>query len=168
MAYSRSKFLKSFSIGNLMEKLVLITVQKKYPEAKLVDTYFKGYDIFVNDKITLEVKYDIGARRSGNAYVEFICDDAPSGVLTTKASHWVFVFQEDCFYTIEYKKLYRLFEKYLIQGRIREAGIDNHSVGVVIPLNELKSVAKVTHFANEGESVREIRGKLQENASSNG
>ena len=51
------------------------------------------HEIFANKK--LEVKRDSWVGRSGNIAIEFKSRNKPSGISTTQADYWVFIFSKD-------------------------------------------------------------------------
>ena len=84
-------FKEDLKIGKEIEEYVLSIIQQKYPKAKIMEGYFKEYDIMIPeiDK-TVEVKSDIKSLETGNYVVEVAFDGKPSALSTTTADYWVF------------------------------------------------------------------------------
>ena len=84
-------FKQDLSIGNLIEKHVLLNIQKKYPKSFLMEGYCKEYDIWIPEKnIGIEVKFDAKSNFTGNIVVEIEMFNKPSALITTKADSWIF------------------------------------------------------------------------------
>ena len=74
-----------------IEEFVLSIIQKKYPRAKIMEGYFKEYDIIIPEiNKTVEVKSDVKSLHTGNYVVEVAFDGKPSALSTTTADYWVF------------------------------------------------------------------------------
>ncbi len=76
--------------GQSGEDLVLGIIREKYPHAKRILGYSKAGDIDCGLFI-VEVKYDRRASETGNLCIEHHFNGKESGILTSKASFWVFV-----------------------------------------------------------------------------
>lgn len=81
----------------------------------------------------MEVKRDFIASKSNRVFVEVACSGKPSGIMTTEADHWGFVL-DDCAVLIPVTKLLPLVERAIDEGRYRNGGDGNRSVGALIPL----------------------------------
>jgi hypothetical protein len=101
------------------------------------------HDIFVNKK--LEVKRDSWVGRSGNIAIEFKSRNKPSGIVTTEADYWVFVFsreyEDKVILIVETQKLKNVAREYAKKGSIKEMGDDNTSMAVLIPIKEISNFA---------------------------
>ncbi|WP_456867060.1 hypothetical protein [Galbibacter sp. BG1] len=135
-------FFKDLKYGEQFEKLILKKVQKKYPNAHKIEGNHKEYDILINDKISLEVKVDNKAIETNNILIESECNGKPSGITTTKASHWVFITHQKVIWveTIKLKKLLKKYKDsyYTIQGDWQAKR------GYFLPHNELLDIS--THY----------------------
>ena len=92
-------FKEDLEAGKKIEEYILKRIQKKYPQAKLMEGYFKEYDIIIPeiDK-TIEVKSDVKSLHTGNFVVEVEFDGKPSALSTTTADWWVFYDSETEFW----------------------------------------------------------------------
>ena len=101
------------------------------------------HEIFANKK--LEVKRDSWVGRSGNIAIEFKSRNKPSGIVTTEADYWVFVFsreyEDKVILIVEIKRLKEVARKYAIKGSIKEMGDDNTSMAILIPIKEISNFA---------------------------
>jgi len=100
-------------------------------------------ELFKNKK--LEVKRDSWVGRTGNIAIEFKSRNKPSGILTTEADYWVFVFskeyQDKVMLIVETNRLKEVTRQYAIKGSIKEMGDDNTSMAVLIPIKEISTFA---------------------------
>tara|TARA_X000001388_G_scaffold8631_2_gene5345 strand:+ start:9072 stop:9455 length:384 start_codon:yes stop_codon:yes gene_type:complete len=86
---------------------------------------------------TIEVKRDFVASRTGNVFVEFSCRDKPSGIATTMATHWAFVFDDETVVLLPTEKLKVIArEAYRKRGTFK-GGDSNASLGVLIRVERL-------------------------------
>lgn len=71
------------------------------------------YDILVEIEnyryTTIEVKRDFLCSKTGNVAIEIWCRNKPSGIMTSKAMYWTFVFDEDI-YIVKKEKLKNIIE----------------------------------------------------------
>ena len=102
-------------------------------------------DLFKNTNI--EVKRDFWVGRTGNIAVEFQSRKKPSGILTTEADYWVFVFsaeyEDKLMLVVETEKLKKVTKVFAIRGLIKEMGDNNSSLAVLIPIKELSKFATI-------------------------
>jgi hypothetical protein len=100
-------------------------------------------ELFKNKK--LEVKRDSWVGRTGNIAIEFKSRNKPSGILTTEADYWVFVFskeyQDKVMLIVETNRLKEVTRQYAIKGSIKEMGDDDTSMAVLIPIKEISTFA---------------------------
>jgi len=100
-------------------------------------------ELFKNKK--LEVKRDSWVGRSGNIAIEFKSRNKPSGIVTTEADYWVFVFsreyEDKVILIVETQRLKEVARKYAIKGSIKEMGDDNTSMAILIPIKEISNFA---------------------------
>ena len=89
-------FKEDLKAGKEIEEYILKIIQEKYPQAKIMEGYFKEYDILIPeiDK-TVEVKSDVKSLHTGNYVVEVAFDGKPSALSTTTADYWVF-YDSEC------------------------------------------------------------------------
>ncbi|MDG3581775.1 hypothetical protein [Galbibacter pacificus] len=132
-------FEKDLQFGEQFEQLILQKIQKKYPKAYKVEGYHKEYDLYVNEKITIEIKVDNQTIKTNNILVESQCNGKKSGITTTKASHWCFITHQNVIW-VTTKKLKELLKKnsesyYCIQGDWQAKR------GYFIPYDELLTIA---------------------------
>ena len=84
-------FKEDLEAGKKIEEYILKRIQKKYPQAKIMEGYFKEYDIIIPEiNKTIEVKSDVKSLHTGNFVVEVEFDGTPSALSTTTADWWVF------------------------------------------------------------------------------
>lgn len=86
-------FQRDLRYGRGFETLILNWSKRKYPNAFLKDGSFKGYDIDASPSL-LECKFDWKSKRTKNIVIEFEDRGKPSGIATTKATHWIHCFHE--------------------------------------------------------------------------
>ena len=100
-------------------------------------------DLFKNKKV--EVKRDFWTGRTGNIAIEFESRKKPSGILTTQADYWVFIFageyQDKVMLVIETERLKEVAREFAKRGSIKEMGDNNTSQAVLIPIKELSKFA---------------------------
>ena len=89
-------FQDDLIIGEELERHILKKIQKRYPKAKKIEGYFKGYDIFIPEiQVRIEVKQDKKSQHTGNYVIETEFDGKPSALSTTEADYWV-IFDGEC------------------------------------------------------------------------
>ena len=89
-------FKEDLKSGKAIEEYVLGRIQKRYPRAKIMEGYFKEYDIEIPEiNKTVEVKSDIKSLETGNYVIEISFDGKKSALSTTKADWWVF-YDSEC------------------------------------------------------------------------
>ena len=100
-------------------------------------------EIFSHKK--LEVKRDSWVGRSGNIAIEFKSRNKPSGIVTTQADYWVFIFSREykdkVILIVETQRLKEVAREYAKLGSIKEMGDDNTSMAVLIPIKEISKFA---------------------------
>ena len=85
-------FKSSLSDGKQLEYEVCKLIQRKYPQAHVIEGYFKGGDIVVPEKnMLVEVKKDYKSHFTNNFLIEISCDGSPSALTTTQSAYWVIV-----------------------------------------------------------------------------
>ena len=132
----REKFVKDLETGKVYEKKALELIQKKYPKAFIQDGYFLEWDIYIPEiDMGVEVKSDAQYKKTGNFYVEYECNDKPSGIATTKAKYYYIYL--DKLYILETKDLKDKCRKYLNTKKDKKGGDNMASKGITIPINEL-------------------------------
>jgi hypothetical protein len=89
-------FKEDLAAGREVEEYILKRIQEKYPQAKLMEGYFKEYDIMIPEiNKTVEVKSDVKSLHTGNYVVEIAFDGKESALSTTTADWWVF-YDSEC------------------------------------------------------------------------
>ena len=89
-------FKEDLAAGREVEEYILERIQEKYPQAKLMEGYFKEYDIMIPEiNKTVEVKSDVKSLHTGNYVVEIAFDGKESALSTTTADWWVF-YDSEC------------------------------------------------------------------------
>ena len=89
-------FKEDLAAGREVEEYILKRIQEKYPQAKLMEGYFKEYDIMIPEiNKTVEVKSDVKSLYTGNYVVEVAFDGKESALSTTTADWWVF-YDSEC------------------------------------------------------------------------
>jgi hypothetical protein len=90
---------------------------------------------------TIEVKRDSWIGRTGNIAVEYQSRGKPSGISTTKASHWCFIFSnefnDEVMIIIETERLKRISRIFYKKGSIKSMGDNNTSKSVLIPSEKI-------------------------------
>ena len=83
-------FQDDLIVGEQLELRILKKIQKRYPQAKKIEGYFKGYDLYVPEiGLRIEVKQDKKSQHTGNYVIEIEYDGKPSALSTTEADYWV-------------------------------------------------------------------------------
>ena len=132
----REKFEKDLETGKVYEKKALELIQKKYPKAFIQDGYFLEWDIYIPElDMGVEVKSDAQYQKTGNFYVEYECNDKPSGIATTKAKYYYIYL--DKLYILKTEDLKDKCRKYLNTKKDKKGGDNMASKGITIPINEL-------------------------------
>ena len=90
---------------------------------------------------TIEVKRDSWIGRTGNIAVEYESRGKPSGISTTKASHWCFIFSnefnDEVMIIIETNRLKRISRIFYNKGNVKLMGDNNTSKSVLIPAEKI-------------------------------
>ena len=109
-------FKEDLKAGKEIEEYVLRIIQEKYPKAKIMEGYFKEYDIMIPeiDK-TVEVKSDVKSLETGNYVVEVAFDGKPSALSTTTADYWVF-YDSECLVWISPEKIWKAVKGLSVQA----------------------------------------------------
>ncbi len=96
-------------------------------------------DIFTNK--TLEIKRDSWIFKSDNIAVEFESRGKPSGLSTTKADYWCFIFSggynDEVILIIQTERLKKISREYFKTGKIKLMGDNNTSKAILIPIDKL-------------------------------
>ena len=91
MTAFKDSFKEDLEIGRIAEEYILKRIKRKYPKAKIMEGYFKEYDIIIPEiNQSVEVKKDKKSLYTGNYVVEVSFDGKPSALSTTTADWWVF------------------------------------------------------------------------------
>ena len=131
------KFHKDLGTGQQYENKALQVIHKKYPQAYIIDGYYKEWDIYIPElNIGVEVKRDAQYEKYGNFFLEYYCRNKPSGIVTTKAKYY-FIFLDEL-YIVKTDFLLDKFLKYKGTKKDKPGGDDLASLGITLPINELK------------------------------
>ena len=91
MTAFKDSFKEDLEIGRIAEEYILKRIKRKYPKAKIMEGYFKEYDIIIPEiNQSVEVKQDKKSLYTGNYVVEVSFNGKPSALSTTTADWWVF------------------------------------------------------------------------------
>lgn len=110
-----NKFQKDLETGHYYEERSLLYLDYDTVEHK--KGYFKEYDLeIVKDgkTITIEVKSDKQASRTGNLAIEYECNNKPSGITSSTADFWIYfiVFEDhEEVYKVSLEKLKKIAKK---------------------------------------------------------
>ena len=90
--YFNNTFKPLLELGQYFEKLALERIIKyyNYSNPKLKYNNDNRYDIKINN-VKYEVKTDVKAITSNNIFIEFIQNNKPSGITTSKAHFYIIV-----------------------------------------------------------------------------
>ena len=92
----RDTFKEDLEAGKKLEEHILKKVKRRYPDAYMIDGYFKDYDIYIPEiDLGVEVKRDEKSRHTGNYVIEIEFNGKPSALSTTKANYWV-IYDGEC------------------------------------------------------------------------
>lgn len=86
-------FKKDLPVAQKTEKEISNMLFEKYGWKTLHMSGSKGYDLYLqkgNSRRLVEVKEDFSCEKTGNVGLEFECRGKPSGIRTTKASHYIY------------------------------------------------------------------------------
>ena len=96
-------------------------------------------DILCN--VTIEVKRDSKAYKTGNVAVEYECSDKPSGIAVTKATWWCFFLsggsKDEIAILVKTSKLKQLARKYYLLGHTTMGGDNNLAKIILIKKEDL-------------------------------
>lgn len=139
------KFYKDLDTGKVFEKKALNLIQKKYPNAYMIEGKFKEWDIYIPElEMGIEVKSDAQYQKTGNFYVEYECRKKPSGISTTKSKYY-FIYL-DALYIIKTDVLKNKCRKYLNTIKDKIGGDYKASKGIIIPIKELQYESRRLNF----------------------
>ena len=83
-------FDRDLKRGKFHEIYILNEIQKKYPQAYIIDGYCKDYDIYIPElDFGVEVKSDEKSKHTGNIVIEIEFNNKASALQTSKAKYWV-------------------------------------------------------------------------------
>ena len=133
-------FEEDLKTGHKAEEYILNELKGFDPTVKRVEGYEKRFDI-VGDEATYEVKYDITSKETGNVAIEYMCNGKPSGISTTKADYWVYVYYlDDWVWQMMYVEEFKLDLK-LGDFKRTNGGDNNASKLLIIPINAFAKLA---------------------------
>jgi hypothetical protein len=103
---------------------------------------FPDYDIKFADGVTMEIKMDSTAERTGNACIEIASRHKPSGIVATSSRVWLHIVPQGarlvCF-ELDTKRLLQLCIESL--GRVDNGGDGGQNTFKLIPLTKIKAIA---------------------------
>ena len=83
-------FDRDLKRGKFHEIYILNEIQKKYPQAYIIDGYCKDYDIYIPElNFGVEVKSDEKSKHTGNIVIEIEFNNKASALQPPKAKYWV-------------------------------------------------------------------------------
>lgn len=139
------KFYKDLDTGKVFENKALTLIKQKYPQAYIIDGYYKEWDIYIPElEMGIEVKSDAQYQKTGNFYVEYECRKQPSGISTTKSKYY-FIYL-DVLYIIKTDVLKNKCRKYLNTKKDKIGGDYKASKGIIIPIKELQYESRRLNF----------------------
>lgn len=86
-----SQFWEDLQLGHRAEEYVRRICGDEFPTLKRVVGENPDYDLITDDGYTIEVKWDLRSRETGNVAIEYKHRNKPSGITTSKAIEW-FIF----------------------------------------------------------------------------
>ena len=141
-------FQDDLIIGESLERHILKKIQRRYPKAKKIEGYFKGYDLYVPEiGVLIEIKQDKKSQHTGNYVIEVEYGGKPSALSTTEADYWV-IFDGLCeIWTTPYR--IREAVKGLSLREFTGKGDDKPKKAYLCPIERIK---------NNAEFIYEIHG----------
>ena len=139
-------FREDLKTGKEYENYILNIIQKKYPQARLIEGYCKEYDIIIpeNNK-SVEVKADIDKWvETGNIAIEIRNRGELSGLSVTKADYWchVLVLGNEIKNTLvfEVQEMKQMIKDFLNKGKAKMVmgGDDNLAQLILLPIKEVE------------------------------
>jgi hypothetical protein len=94
-------------------------------------------ELLENKKV--EVKRDLKAKTTGNLFIEYKSRGKDSGISTSEADYWCFVFDE-LFIFIEKEKLKAMIEPMKGSTMDKRGGDKNTSCGILLPIKKLLEI----------------------------
>lgn len=140
-------FEKDVKKGESAESLLLNTLKKRYPKAYKVQGYFKDFDINIPElSLTLEVKRDFLASKTGNYFIETESGGVSSGIATSKADKWVLI--DDTRIVLIPIDWLRTLIMDIPEITYGPKGSDKSRTGKLLPVNRIlfDQVAKITYY----------------------
>lgn len=86
----------------------------------------------VDTPVTIEVKSDHGAWKTGNVFVEYEYRGKPSGISTSEADYWAFEC-DGTYFIVSSSRLKALVEAAKREGRWAQGGDYGRSYGALVP-----------------------------------
>ena len=141
-------FQDDLIVGEQLELRILKKIQKRYPQAKKIEGYFKGYDLYVPEiGLRIEVKQDKKSQHTGNYVIEIEYDGKPSALSTTEADYWVhnLVYKDEMILSFIFpvERLRKTMKKMVKNGSAKmiSGGDYNKSKLVLLPIKDLISLS---------------------------
>ena len=114
-------------------------LQKIYPLAVKKDGYNKEFDYVVPElDCTVELKTDIESNTTSNLFIEFECNDKPSGIVTTTAAFWL-ISDGIVIFRFENEEVQGFYNNRITdenpngEYRVAACESDNPTLGVIVP-----------------------------------
>jgi len=130
-------FKKDLEEGEKAERYIVKQLLREYPTLKKVEGYNPGYDLIDEMGYTVEVKFDIGSKTTGNIAFEYSYKGNPSGISTSSALDWVQIyFSNGWVYSQMRTYNLKIFLKSNIKSfKIVNGGDDNKSHLILVPVS---------------------------------
>jgi len=139
-----SEFQEALQQGQIVEKVFLNKLRKKYPKSLLIEGSFKDFDIYVPETDTkYEVKSDMKSNHTGNYLIEVEHYNKPSALITTKADYWI-LYDEKHWVCVKPNDLKNLI---LLNGYKQVKTIGNgdtqYKLCYLIPKKDIQNISKI-------------------------
>jgi hypothetical protein len=140
-----------YSTADFLQCVIARHYEKEHGASVVSIGLAPKWDIRFNDGITLEIKCDTAAARTGNAAIEFwnAHREKPSGILETEAQYWLHCIPESdalrCF-MLQTKRLLKLC---IECGMVQTGGDFDASVMKLIPVDDIRRISD-SEFLLEG------------------
>ena len=85
-------FQKDVKLGEKAQDIIAQKLREEFPTIKSIKGRPYEYDLCTNDGYTIEVKFDIKSRLTGNVGIEYRYKTKPSGIARTHAMEWIHIY----------------------------------------------------------------------------
>jgi predicted AAA+ superfamily ATPase len=144
--YKKMSFQSDLKFGRLYENLLLNYIHEDFEEVEFApDNQFTEWDVKIskgNFVCKYEVKADRMTNRTGNVFIEYECNNRPSGISITQADIYAYFVikssnDQDC-YIIPVKYIKTLIENGDFK-KVSQCGDGKRVKGFLMPLNKFTS-----------------------------